>query len=160
MDKERHILAAQGYVELGLYTEARRALQGIAREDFERPDVIELGVMCFLGEQRWSEALAMAHELCAAAPALSGGYIHAAYCLHEMKRTPEAIQVLRDGPKILQSNALYYYNLGCYHACLGQIDEALNLLRRSFHMESDLRRVARNDPDLEVLRDRLALLLR
>ncbi len=154
-DTDRSILAAQGFVELGLYAEARREMQSLPREYFERPDVIELGLTCLMSEQRWSEALAMAHELCAAAPGEPGGYIHAAYCLHEMNRTAEALEVLKNGPKSLRTKPVFYYNLGCYNARLGQVADALRLLERSFEMDGALRRLARKDPDLAELRPHL-----
>lgn len=154
-DTDRSIIAAQGYMELGLFNEARRELQNLPRQYFEHPEVIELGLMCFLGEQRWSEALAMAYELCAAAPGEPGGYIHAAYCLHEMDRTAEALEVLKNGPKSLRTKSVFYYNLGCYNARLGQVADALRCLERSFELDAGLRRVARKDPDLAALRPHL-----
>jgi predicted Zn-dependent protease len=150
-ESNRKILAAQGYVELGLYNEARRELHSLDRDQFDRAEVIELGLQCLLGEQRWSEALAMAHALCGAAPAESSGYIHAAYCLHEMKRTDEAVRVLRDGPKSLHEKPVFYYNLACYNARLGQVADALKLLDQAFKMDPRLRRLARKDPDLQGL---------
>jgi len=154
-DHDRIIVAAQGYVELGLFDEARRTLRPLPREAFERADVIELGLHCLMGEHRWSEALAAAYELCAAAPKEPGGYIHAAYCLHELNRTAEALEVLQNGPKTLRSKSVYFYNLGCYNARLGQIDHALRFLEIAFEKDKSLRRLARKDPDLAALRSQL-----
>jgi predicted Zn-dependent protease len=108
-----------------------------------------------MGEQRWSEALAAAHQLCAATPDEPGGFIHAAYCLHEMNRTQEALNVLKNGPKSLRMKAVFFYNLGCYSARLGDIDEAMRHLQRSFEMKRDLRKLAERDPDLAGLRELL-----
>jgi len=152
---DRCIAAAQGYVELGLFNEARRVLGGLDPGQFGRPDVIELGLLCLMGEKRWSEALVAAHHLCAAVPNEPGGYIHAAYCLHEMDRTAEALDVLQSGPQALRSKPVYYYNLGCYNARLGLMDHALRFLERSFEMDKSLRRLAKKDPDLAALRSQL-----
>lgn len=152
---DRCIVAAQGYVELGLYNEARRVLHGLPLEHFARPEVIELGLLCYMGEKRWSEALVAAHELCAAAPNEPGGYIHAAYCLHEMNRTAEALDLLQGGPQTLRTKPVYYYNLGCYNARLGLVEHALRFLERSFEMDNSLRRLAKKDPDLAALRSQL-----
>ena len=154
---DRCIAAAQGYVELGLYNEARRVLHsGLDRDEFSRPDVIELGLLCLMKEQRWSEALAAAHDLCTAAPNEPGGYIHAAYCLHEMDRTAEALEVLQCGPHALRSKPVYYYNLACYNARLGMVEHALRFLERSFEMDKSLRRLAKKDPDLASIRSQLS----
>jgi tetratricopeptide (TPR) repeat protein len=154
-DIDRIIVAAQGYVELGLFDEARRMRQPLGPEVMERADVIELELLCLMGEQRWSEALAAAHQLCTAAPSQAGGYIHAAYCLHELGRTAEALDVLQGGPKSLKSKSVYYYNIGCYKARLGQIDHALQFLEIAFEKDKSLRRLARRDPDLAALRSQL-----
>lgn len=154
-ETDRRIMAAQGYVELGLYNEARRELHPLPREMFDRSEVIELGLQCLMGEQRWSQALGVAHELCATAPTEPGGFIHAAYCLHEMERTLEALQVLKGGPKSLLTKPVFFYNLGCYNARLGHMDEAMKHLLRSFEMDRSLRKLARRDPDLTGVRELL-----
>jgi len=154
-DLERRILAAQGYVELGLHAEARDELSHLPPAAFERVDVIELTMLCLMGEQRWAEALILTQKLCILEPAEPGGFIHAAYCLHEMDRTLDALDLLARGPNSLRTKPVYYYNLGCYLARLGQEEKALNLLRQSFEMDGSLRSHARKDPDLDGLRQKL-----
>lgn len=149
---ERRILAAQGYVELGLHDEAQRELAQLPASAAERVDVIELSVLCYMDECRWAEALALTQKLCALEPDEAGGFIHAAYCLHELGRTTEALDLLAQGPAILRTKAVYYYNLGCYLACLGEDEKALDLLKQSFEMDGRLRSDARKDPDLVKLR--------
>jgi hypothetical protein len=43
-------------------------------------------------------------------------------------------------PGHLKTKPVYYYNLGCYLARLGQDERALQLLKQSFEMDGDLRR--------------------
>ncbi|MDZ4287096.1 MAG: hypothetical protein U0984_04015 [Prosthecobacter sp.] len=157
-DLERRILAAQGYVELSLYTEARKELSHLSAEAFDRVDVIELTLLCLMGERQWEDALSLTHKLCVLEPAEPGGFIHAAYCLHELGRTTEALDVLARGPTALRTKPVYYYNLGCYLARLGQVDQALRLLEQSFEMDGSLRSHARKDPDLNDLRDKIGTL--
>lgn len=157
-DLERRILAAQGYVELGLHDAARQELAVLPEEARARVDVVEILLLCLMAERRWEEALAMTAVLREQEPDEPGGFIHAAYCLHELGRTAEAVELLRAGPAALRSKPVYYYNLGCYHARLGDVERALKLLRQSFEMDGSLRSVARKDPDLDQLRSQLALL--
>lgn len=152
---ERRILAAQGYVELGLHEEAREELSHLPPFASTRVDVIELNVLCYMGDQRWAEALALTQRLCSLEPGEPGGFIHAAYCLHELGRTAEALDLLARGPAALKTKPVYYYNLGCYLACLGEDEKALNLLKQSFEMDGSLRSHARKDPDLDRLRPQL-----
>ena len=88
-------------------------------------------------------------------PEEPGGFIHAAFCLHELGRTDEAVDILSRGPTALRSKPVFYYNMGCYHARLGDLERALKLLRQSFEMDGSLRSVARKDPDLDALRPAL-----
>lgn len=154
-DLERRILAAQGYVELELHDEAQAELRKLPPQAADRVDVIELTVLCLMKEQRWQDALALTRKLCALEPGEPGGFIHAAYCLHELGRTAEALGLLDRGPAALRTKPVYYYNKGCYLACLGEDDKALTLLKQSFEMDGSLRRHARKDPDLDRLRPRL-----
>jgi tetratricopeptide (TPR) repeat protein len=154
-DIERRIIAAQGYVELGLFAEAREELGALPEGLQERTDVVEVTVLCLMGEQRWEEALAFARRLCASEPEEPGGFIHAAYCLHEMGRTREAVDVLVRGPASLQGKAVFFYNMGCYRAKLGEVDAAVEMLQKAFSKDESLRRSARRDPDLDALRPRL-----
>jgi tetratricopeptide (TPR) repeat protein len=154
-DFERRILAAQGYVELGLHAEARAELASLPTSLTQRADVMELNLLCLMGEQRWADALKLSQRLCTLEPDMPGGFIHAAYCLHELGCTEEALDVLARGPAGLRTKPVYYYNLGCYLACLGQKEKALNLLRRAFEMDASLRSHARKDADLDGLRPQL-----
>jgi tetratricopeptide (TPR) repeat protein len=154
-EAERRIIAAQGYVELGLLDEAQEELAPLPQEVHDRVDVIEITLLCLMGRQRWAEALTLATKLCAQESAEPGGYIHAAFCLHELGRTTEAVDVLSRGPVTLSTKPVYYYNMGCYHARLGLHDKALAYLDRAFEMDGELRKHARKDRDLDCLRVQL-----
>jgi len=157
-DTERRIIAAQGYVELNLFNEARAELACLPTDSQERSDVIEITMLCFMGGANWDEALALAKKLCVLEPTQPGGFIHAAYCLHELGHTAEAMELLSRGPGTLRTKPVYYYNMGCYHARLGQVDKSLTYLERAFEMDGELRQHAKKDRDLECLRDRLEAL--
>lgn len=154
-DLHRRIAAAQGYLELGLHEEAREELAALPVEAHGRVDVIEIALLCLMGEHRWEEAFALASKLCLEEPAEPGGFIHAAFCLHEMGRTAEALDFLGRGPAELRTKPVYFYNMGCYHVKLGQMDKALRYLKQAFEMDESLRRYARKDPDLAALREKL-----
>lgn len=154
-ETERTIAAAQGYVELGLFDEARAEMQRLTAAEMERADVVELSLLCLMGERRWAEALELGRKLCQLEPDEPGGFIHAAYCLHELGRTREALDMLMKGPPALHSKAVYFYNLGCYRARLGEVDAAVRMLQKAFEKDASLRRAAKKDPDLDGVRSAL-----
>jgi hypothetical protein len=51
---------------------------------------------------------------------------------------------------------VYFYNLGCYHAVLGNPEDAQSYLQMSFNMDEKFREIARYDPDLEGVMGKLA----
>lgn len=146
---QHYINAAQGYLELGMIDEALAELERVPEGDRAHEDVAQLRVYILMRARRWTEALEACALLRATRPELSLGYIHGAFCLHEMGRTREAMKLLLDGPASLLREPVYYYNLGCYHAVLGNPEEAQNCLQMSFRMDEKFREIARYDPDLE-----------
>jgi predicted Zn-dependent protease len=152
MTAEKILLAAQGYLELGMAGDALAELDGLPAVYRKRPDVLRLRVSVALHARRWTDGLAACRRLCEAEPQATIGFIHAAFCLHEMGRTDEARKLLLHGPPALLNEATYYYNMGCYNARLGQLEDAQNYLRMSFSLDGKLREFARHDPDLKEVR--------
>jgi tetratricopeptide (TPR) repeat protein len=153
--EDRRITAAQGYLELGLHEDALAELQGLSAQASCQPEALEAFVLYHVHLQQWELGLGYAEALCIAEPKGAGGYIHTAYCLHELGRTAEAAQRLESGPAVLKKQAVYFYNLGCYYTRLGELPKAVRLLRRSFEMDGSLRKTARADPDLIPLMSEL-----
>lgn len=152
MTAERILLAAQGYLELGMPGEALVELDGLPAVYRRRADVLKLRVSVALHARRWKAGLAASRRLCAVEPEETIGFIHAAFCLHELGRTEEARSVLLHGPSALLNEATYYYNMGCYNARLGALEDAQNYLRMSFSLDRKLREFAQCDPDLNEVR--------
>lgn len=152
---ERKIISAQGYLELGMFRDVWRELNSLPAKFLSRGDVLEILVLSLMGEARWMEALELAKRLREEAPLEPGGFIHEAYCLHELGRTSEALEILLKGPPQLREKSVFYYNAGCYRARLGDVAGAMKMLRKSFAMDASLRRSARFDPDLETIKNKL-----
>ncbi len=151
-----YINAAQGLLELGMITEALAELDRLPEADRVREEAVQLRVYILMRAGRWDQALEACEVLRTSLPDSTLGYIHGAFCLHELGRTEEALRLLREGPASLLREPVYFYNLGCYHAVLGNPEEAENCLRMSFNMDEKFREIARYDPDLESVIGRLA----
>lgn len=146
------ILAAQGYFELEMAREAIAELDKLPASEQLRPDVLEMRVLILMKDHLWQEALCASEKLCTVAPEAPVGFIHAAYCMHEMGHTQEAKALLLEGPASLVSDATYHYNLACYECALGNLDLARAYLDTSLSMDEKLRAFAETDPDLKPLR--------
>jgi tetratricopeptide (TPR) repeat protein len=151
MSLERALLSAQGYIELEMPDEALREIDALSPKDQLRDEVLQIRLFIVMRAKRWEQALAVCERLRATRPEGATGYIHGAFCLHEMGRTLEAKQLLQKGPPSLVSEPTYHYNLGCYDAVLGNLDEATQHLETSFKMDKKFREIAKFDPDLKAV---------
>jgi len=152
---ERALLAAQGYLELGMAEEALAELSTLSQTDIPDPDIIELRLHILMQAKRWAEALSTAEELRRIHPDALPAYIHGAFALHELGRTTEARDLLLKGPEQLRKDPTFHYNVGCYEAVLGNREAALQSLEQSFALDDTYRDFARQDPDLALLREEL-----
>jgi predicted Zn-dependent protease len=154
-DFEKIIQAAQGYTELGMHEDALIELESLIPAVRNRPDVLELRILILMHARKWGEALAASRDLCELRPDVTIGYIHAAFCLHELRRSGEAKSVLLSGPAALLDEPTYHYNLACYECVLGNLESALAHLETSFAIDKKFRAFAKTDPDLKALRSQL-----
>ena len=154
-DCEHRLQIAQGYYELQMYSDARRELREVELDYPREPSVLQMKILLVLKEERWEDALTLSEQLRSLAPEGGASFIHGAFCLHELDRTLEAVELLLDGPDSLQDEPIYHYNLGCYKAAIGALEDARKSLRRSFNLDERLVDVARKDPDLKLLQDLL-----
>ncbi len=152
---EHHILAACGYAELGMTRQSYAELNAIDESQQLRPEVLHLRLHNLMQEKRWARAYRVSLQLCQAAPECATGFLHGGYCLHQLNKTKAARQLLLKGPVALLKEPIYYYNLGCYEALLGNIDDAKVHLKISFEMDTSFRDLAKRDPDLQSIQELL-----
>ena len=152
---ERALLAAQGYLELGMVEEALAELVAVQSPMISDSDLIEMRLHILMQGGRWSDALASAEELLRLNSSALSAYIHGAFALHELGRTTEARDLLLRGPQVLRNDPTFHYNIGCYEAVLGNNDSAMRSLKKSFALDETYRDFAKQDPDLEAIRAEL-----
>ena len=151
MQFDWQISAACGYAELGMFRESIAELDAIDPRLQNRPEVLQLRLQDLMRKRRWAQALRISQRLCRAAPDCGAGFLHAGFCLHQLGKTAEAKTLLSTGPVALLKEAIYYYNMGCYDALLGNVRDAQANLQISFKMDHSFRNLAKKDPDLKSL---------
>lgn len=149
---ERTLLAAQGYSELSMFDDAIAELDSLPKKALQSATVIELRTVILMQAKRWKNALTAARSLCGVEPTKTSGFIHAAFCLHELGRTDEARDVLLTGPETLHVEPTFHYNLACYECALGNLELARMHLEKSIQLDKKFRDFAKSDPDLAPLR--------
>ena len=153
MDFERRLRAAAGYAELGMNRESIAELNAIDAPSQILPEVLQLRLHHLMREKKWARALTISRKLCQVAPHCSAGFLHAGFCLHELGKTAQAKKLLMKGPATLLREPIYYYNMGCYHALLGNAKSAQVHLLTSFKMDPSFRDIAKKDPDLKAIQE-------
>ena len=153
MGVDKILLAAQGYIELDMPEEAIRELDSLSGEDRQLEPALQLRLFILMRSRQWQQALDVCESMRAVTPEIATGYIHGAFCLHEMGRTAEARKLLLDAPSHLREEPTYHYNLGCYAAVMGDVEEARRHLAASFELDNKFREIARFDPDLRSVKD-------
>jgi Flp pilus assembly protein TadD len=151
VDFDRQLQAACGYAELGMRAESLAELDAIAPRFQNHPEVLQVRLHHLIKEEQWQEALRVSQQLCRVAPDSGTGFLHAGFCLHQLGETAAAKKLLITGPIALLKEPVYYYNMGCYDALLGNLRDAQEHLRISFRMNARFRELAKKDPDLKAL---------
>ena len=145
--------AACGYAELGMTRESLAELNAIDETHQDRPEVLQLRLHHLMRDKKWARALVISRKLCRLAPQCCAGFLHAGFCLHELGKTAEAKALLLKGPAALLNEPIYYYNMGCYDALLGNEKSAKVHLLTSFKMDPSFREIAKRDPDLKSIQE-------
>jgi predicted Zn-dependent protease len=148
-----YLRAAQGWFELGNCTEAAAELARLSGLAREHPDALGLNWQIAVKLKRWEDGLLVAERLCTLAPGSAFGWIHRSYCLHELKRTQEAWDLLLEKWKSFPEEWLISYNLACYACQLGKLREARRWLIKAAAQgdPADVNRLAAEDADLKGL---------
>jgi predicted Zn-dependent protease len=149
----RHLDEAQGWLGLGNPIEANEALEQITPTLHAHPDVLRVRYNVYAAAKNWEAAAHIAEAIASLVPNDSFGYIHAAYALHEVKRTREAMNILLPVTLRFPDEWLIAYNLACYCCQLGDLKSSHEWLTKAYKTgnANNIKAMARRDPDLAPL---------
>jgi Flp pilus assembly protein TadD len=148
---QRHVLAATGYCELGMFDEAARALEEIDAEDKSRKEVLAARVDVYMAAQKWSLVAEVARHLVDIEPENAAWWINLAYATRRSESIDKAQALLLQARKLHPDNAIIVFNLSCYACVSGQIEQAKTHLKHAIALDSNIRELARRDEDLQTL---------
>lgn len=159
MDAKAAIRQALGYYELGLLSEADALLETLVPGE-SSVEFQHLRILVKIDQSAWDVAEPLAEEAITLFPDRAFGYIQSAYILHELGRTAEAVAIIATAPDDPKDSVkdIIHYNQACYLAQTGQLEAALEHLKEALNVNDALLEDAREDPDLEPIRDQVDLL--
>jgi Flp pilus assembly protein TadD len=152
--------AAIGWLELGNAVEAGAELARISAAHLEDPDVLEARWAVCAAQKSWDAALPVAELLQRKAPDRPSGWLHRAYALRRVKSggLQQAWDALRPAFEKFPKASLIPYNLACYAAQLGRLEEAWDWLGKAVQAAANvqaIKNMALADRDLAPLRARI-----
>ena len=148
-----HLNAAQGWFGLGDCKSALAELEFIAPVMRSHPDVLAVRCDIYTATMKWPAVVAVAWALVRLIPDKPSGWVRRSFALHGLKQTQQAFDLLLPAAEKFPEIPTIPYNLACYCAQLGKLEEARRWLRQSYEIGNAkmLKMVARYDPDLAPL---------
>jgi tetratricopeptide (TPR) repeat protein len=126
-----HLMAAEGWLDLGDHREAARELENIKPKLRLHPDVLELNWKIFAQDKNWIRCREIGQALIRAVPERASGWIDLSFALHELQQTEQAFENLLKVASRFPDHPLIPYNLACYTCQLGRLWEAQQWLAQA-----------------------------
>lgn len=149
-EDQKHLEAAHGYVELGMFLDANEALEYIDSEVRHLPEVLEVRLKIYQSLQKWGLMQAVAKHLVEHQDDVQS-WISWAYATRRNESIPAAQMILLGAAKKHPEEPLIHYNLACCQCQLEDFASAKKCLELAFKLDPDLRLRALDDEDLMPL---------
>ena len=147
-DLSKRLEAAQGYLALGMHLDAWDVLESIPAEQRALPEVLKIRVDACRFMKKWDIAAEVSRHLAQIEPEDPRHPVNLATAVREIEGEEAALNILEDVRGVFPNDADILYNLACYRAVLGRVEEAKTLLAEAFTHDASLRLAALDDPDL------------
>jgi tetratricopeptide (TPR) repeat protein len=148
---QRPLLAADGYLYLGLPAQALSELESIDDSAQHTSAVLRARIRVLLHLKRWTEANSLSTAGNSLYPEENEFTVQRAFALHQLKKGNDAVQVLLSAPEWIRKTGILHYNLACYEAQLGDLTTARQCIKAAIEINSSFKKNARTDPDLARL---------
>ncbi len=154
----QYLRATQGYLELGMYSEAAAELEKIDPVCLAVPEVLSVRLSVYAGLQKWEMMQIAAKRLSKHNPKNIQWAISLAYATRRVESIEAAKSVLSEAVKSHPEDPTIHYNLACYECQLGNLSAAKEHLVRATKAGVKFRTMALDDTDLEPLWSEIARL--
>jgi tetratricopeptide (TPR) repeat protein len=152
-----HLNAAQGWLGLGNHIEANEELECITAEFRSHTDVLEIRWHIYAHAKKWDSCVDIAAAIIKLESNRAEEWIHRSFALHELNRTQEAFDQLMPVADTFPDVWLIPYNLACYCAQLGRLDECQEWFKRAMAIDEEtVKQEAIDDPDLKPFWDSMS----
>jgi tetratricopeptide (TPR) repeat protein len=155
-----HANAALGWLDFNDHVEAGNEIARISEANLMHPDVLEIRWSICAQGKSWDAAAEIGRNLVEVAPNRASGWVHRAYAVRRMRGggIEQAEELLLPALARFPRDPLIAYNLACYAAQLGNLDQAWERFQLALKKEGAVDAIkarALEDTDLEPLWDRI-----
>ena len=153
-----HLEWAKGWYLLGNLKEANAELDRLPVRLRLHPDVLEVRFAIYSRSKKWDACMDIAAAMLGVAPDRPTAWLNSAIVLHALKETTAAWNTLYNVMERFPRMPLIPYNLACYSAQFGRLDEAWEWLHKAMESAGDVKAIkerALADSDLQALWDRV-----
>jgi len=141
--------AAQGFLELGDPDSAWEELESIPAEDRAHPIALRLRVYIYREKMKWMEMAEISRHLTEIEPEQSEHWTNRAWAEQRHLGLEAAEETLLRARDSFPADPLIHYNLACYAAKLGRVDEAKIRLGKAIELAPHFKELALEDEDLQ-----------
>ena len=143
-----NLRAAQGFLELGDPDSAWEELELIPAEERAHPVVLRMRVYIYREKARWMEMAEIARHLTQIETQEPEHWTNRAWAERRHVGLETAEETLLLARELFPKEPLVHYNLACYAAQLGRIDDAKALLATALTLDPVFKEMALEDEDL------------
>jgi len=151
LDDLRRLLAAEGYIELGMFDDADAELDQIDPSYPAVSRVLALRLCTYAGLAKWELMEAVAEKPARGDPDDVQWAIWRAYAAAKGQSIEGATKILIQELRTHPNNPILHYAVSCYESRLQHFKTAKRHLARAIQLDSRLKLVALNDEELEPL---------
>ena len=147
-DDQKHLTAAHGYVELGMWLDANEELEEIDPEVRPVPEVLEVRVQIYQSLKQWELMQTVAKTLAIHDPDEPQWTVSWASATRRAESIEQARLILVSAIERQPNVAIFHYNLACYECQLGDLERAKKSLHTAFKLDPSMKVMALDDEDL------------
>ena len=141
----KHLTAAQGFTELGMFLDANEELEEIDPEVRHVPEVLAVRVEIYRALEKWELMQTVAKKLTEYDPENPRWPLAWAFATRRADSLDAARRILVEAWKAHEKEPLFPFNIACYMCQLGQVEIAKGMLEVAFKMDRGMRMMALDD---------------
>jgi predicted Zn-dependent protease len=153
MLSKRRLSFAQGYLQLGMVTEAAAELAQIPAAESNTLEVLAVRLAILQEQKNWPVLRALASDFVQRSPAEPAGWVMWAYAVRRAESLAAAEKILLEAELQHPMEPTIQFNLGCYACQRGDLATARTRVERAIALDPKFTEAAATDPDLAPLRN-------